>query len=293
MEEPTMKMPEHAPDWKKIIETNRNNTVRFYETSKLLQDTIFKANEKYLYWDTFKYMTLPQVKDISHEDAWAWLKIARMANSRTTPLIDVHGENFMYVVTDSILKELEFINRHAGGAIPFDQPALHEREKRQYMIHSLIEEAISSSLLEGAATTREKARELIASGKKPSTKAEQMIINNYRAMMNIKSLIDTPLSPDIIKQLQSMLTENTLEHPEHIGRFRTAQDPIHVVDSRDNTILYEPPAAEHVDRMINDLCACANHDDDVFLSPIIKAIALHFWLGYIHPFVDGNGRTSR
>ena len=46
--------------------------------------------------------------------------------------------------------------------------------------------------------------------------------------------------------------------------------------------------------MIRDLCSFANGDDnDNFIHPIIKAIIIHFVLAYIHPFVDGNGRTAR
>lgn len=42
------------------------------------------------------------------------------------------------------------------------------------------------------------------------------------------------------------------------------------------------------------MCAFPNgHLPDTFIHPAIRAIILHFWLGYDHPFVDGNGRTAR
>jgi Fic family protein len=44
--------------------------------------------------------------------------------------------------------------------------------------------------------------------------------------------------------------------------------------------------------MIDDLIVFANEDDE-FIHPIVKAIILHFLIGYIHPFNDGNGRTAR
>ena len=34
-------------------------------------------------------------------------------------------------------------------------------------------------------------------------------------------------------------------------------------------------------------------DAKPFLHPLVRAIVLHFWLAYLHPFVDGNGRMSR
>jgi Fic family protein len=30
-----------------------------------------------------------------------------------------------------------------------------------------------------------------------------------------------------------------------------------------------------------------------FIHPVVRAILLHFWLAYDHPFIDGNGRTAR
>ena len=42
------------------------------------------------------------------------------------------------------------------------------------------------------------------------------------------------------------------------------------------------------------LCRFANTDDENnYFDPIVKAIILHFWMGYLHPFTDGNGRTAR
>ena len=34
-------------------------------------------------------------------------------------------------------------------------------------------------------------------------------------------------------------------------------------------------------------------NDEAFVHPVIKAIFLHFWIGYLHPFYDGNGRLAR
>jgi Fic family protein len=43
------------------------------------------------------------------------------------------------------------------------------------------------------------------------------------------------------------------------------------------------------------MCDFANGvgGDDGFLHPVVRAVLLHFWLAYDHPFEDGNGRTAR
>lgn len=54
-----------------------------------------------------------------------------------------------------------------------------------------------------------------------------------------------------------------------------------------------PPAAELPDRL-QRLCDFANEKNPTyFLHPVVRAVILHFWLAYDHPFVDGNGRTAR
>ena len=57
-------------------------------------------------------------------------------------------------------------------------------------------------------------------------------------------------------------------------------------------VAHEPPSYEKIPEIINQLCDFANKDD-TFIHPIIKAIIIHFLISFLHPFVDGNGRTAR
>ena len=159
-----------------------------------------------------------------------------------------------------------------------------------------MEEAIASSQLEGAATTREIAKIMLRTGEKPRDVHQRMILNNYITMQELKKFSEKTLSPEIIKLIQSTITKDTLEKPGTSGRFRhdNKDDNVFVVDGRDNTILFEPPPFNEIEDRINSLCDFVNNDNqDEFLHPVIKAIIIHFWLSYIHPFVDGNGRTAR
>ncbi len=58
-------------------------------------------------------------------------------------------------------------------------------------------------------------------------------------------------------------------------------------------VLHTPPDFALIEDLIEKLCAFANNDGEQFIHPVIKGIILHFLLGYIHPFNDGNGRTAR
>jgi len=287
-----MKLPEKSPQLYAMSDSDIREIIDFPKSEKILN--LFRlANDEYLYWDKFKYLDFPNT--ISKELAWAYLRtMVRSPQIRKFPLKDKYGNNFGYWLPDTILKILHYLDQHAGGQTLIEDPGLPASEKERHLISSIMEEAIASSQLEGAATTRKKAKEMLKSGRRPTNKAEHMILNNYITIKNIKNFVDVPLSKELILEIQTSMTKNTLEDPSAAGRFRREDEQVHVIDQRDGQILFEPPPASETDERINILCNYANNAvDKEFVHPVIKAIIIHFWFAYIHPFVDGNGRTAR
>ena len=163
-----------------------------------------------------------------------------------------------------------------------------------YLVNSLIEEAITSSQLEGAATTRRVAKEMLRSGRRPRDRSERMIANNYRAMEFVRDLVHENLSVPMLLELQRIVTDDTLDDPGAVGRFRLPSDQVYVVDQRDGTVLHEHPDAREIEARVERLLLFANETRDAaFVHPVVRAILFHFMIGYDHPFVDGNGRTAR
>jgi len=161
-----------------------------------------------------------------------------------------------------------------------------------------MEEAIASSMLEGAATTRKAAKEMLRKGKKPKNEAERMVLNNYEAMRFIREKKDDPLTPEFILDVHRIVTKGTIEEG-HVGHFRTSNDIV-VADPATGLVYHTPPDFSEIEGHIADLSAFANRenagdgpDDDSFIHPVIKGIILHYLIGYLHPFNDGNGRTAR
>jgi Fic family protein len=104
------------------------------------------------------------------------------------------------------------------------------------------------------------------------------------------------LTPGSIIELQRILTDGTLDNPDAAGRLqRPDEERIAVVDRIDGTVLHTPPPAEQLPGRLQALCDFANEGDspERFTHPVLRAILLHFWLAYDHPFEDGNGRTAR
>lgn len=287
-----MKLPEPAPaDWQKIYYDNYLKFSKFdLQTQMDFLTLASKANEDYDYWDKIKYYQLPET--ISSEFLWAYLKSMRTQQAKPVLVLDKKGIPFKYWLPDSVQRDLYFIDMQSGGQILGDDYRIIDSEKERYWISSLMEEAIASSQLEGAAATREKAKEMLREGKKPQSTSEQMILNNYITIKNIKNLLDQNLSPELIKNIHTSIVQDTMANEDAIGRFRKPEELIQVIDVNDGQVLFDPPPAEVISPQIEMICLFINNEGE-FVHPLVKAIILHFAIGYIHPFVDGNGRTAR
>jgi Fic family protein len=260
---------------------------RFVEVMSLL-DHVSK-DDVYLHWNEVRRRPAPL--GLSHEEWWLLLKMGR--KMRFINLTDKKGNPFRFMMPDQVAANLHQIDLGLGSSWSLPDAVTNPASRNEYVISTLIQEAITSSQLEGAVTTREVAKEMLRTGREPRDKSERMILNNYRTMQRIMDLRQGPLTPDIVLELHRIVTEGTLERDDAAGRFRRLEETVCVSDMEENVFHDPPPAAELPDRMAR-MCAFANGTEpSFFIHPVIRAILLHFWLAYDHPFVDGNGRTAR
>lgn len=248
----------------------------------------------YYHWDELRYRPLPS--GLTREEWWLSLKLNRAANYRILPFGDASGKSFRFSFPDILLQRLHEIDMQAGPGMRVGQ--LVSKEHRDfYLMHSLMEEAITSSQLEGAPTTRLVAQEMIQTKREPRDRGERMIYNNFQAMKEIAKHCNEPLSPDFILSIHRIITEGTLKNPSDAGRLRAEGEDVHVVDSEGMEYHRAPASGALLRKHVEDLCAFANETSASqpagFVPPAVRAIILHFWLAYEHPFVDGNGRTAR
>ena len=248
--------------------------------------------DKYLHWSKVRYLDPPE--GFSNEDWWLAIKLTRLSNRHSLPLDDKQGRPFSYTDSGYLYRMLHEVDRDGSGRIELPVDVADTGSRDRYLVSSLIEEAITSSQLEGASTTRRVAKEMLRSGRAPRDRSETMIANNYRGLEFVREHVDEHLSAPMLLELQRILTEGTQDDAGVVGRFRLQSDDVAVMDPRDGTILHVPPDAAELDARMERLLAFANARDDVgFVHPVVKAILLHFMIGYEHPFVDGNGRTAR
>jgi len=245
----------------------------------------------YPYWEKWKY--LARDWDLDPKRLWAAVK-GRRHISRREVHFESGGQFTLQINTPSIMqRQLHELDLSLGGNLDASD-IIPSEEKQRYLISSLMEEAIASSQLEGAATTRRLAKQMLESNRKPRNTGEQMIVNNYAAMKWIVQNKKTPITEASILQLHGLITNNTLADKREEGAFRTTDD-VRIVDVQTGEVLHTPPKPEGLSQLMRAFCVFMNdvQKEDFFLHPISKATILHFLIGYIHPFADGNGRTAR
>ena len=255
-------------------------------TNQQMQPLFQKISSEYLYWDKVKYMA---PKGTDKQVLWQAVKIQRLLNAQ-----DIHFGNytFHFTVTKNMLALLHDFDMNLGGSLG-TKSIIPATDKNYYLISSIMEEAIASSQMEGASTTRRIAKDMLRKRLKPINKSQQMIVNNYETISKISKDKQADFTIERLLDIHRSIANKTLDNPGDEGVFRK-NDEIFVVDGITGHVAHTPPSFTEIDAMIRDLCEFANSDNsENFIHPIIKGIIIHFVLAYIHPFVDGNGRTAR
>lgn len=284
-----MKKPRQPPRLADLLERLQDAGAMNHVLSLVTES---RADREYLPWDRLRFK--PPPAGMTSEEWWAAVKIMRYGMLRGLPLADINGQPFRYALPDKVLRSIELVNRALSGRIGVSEQVTNPATKEQYVVNSLIEEAITSSQLEGASTSRLVAKEMLRSGRPAKSRDERMIVNNYHAMIRIGELRQEALTPQLICEVQEILTEGTLDNPDAAGRFQYPDETRVAVFDTYQDLLHMPPPAAELPRRIDELCTFVNEPGtDIYVPPGIRAIILHFMIGYIHPFEDGNGRTAR
>ena len=209
---------------------------------------------------------------------WPLMDQARRNASIDLPLKTQGGENFRFVVNSTIEAQCDAVAAMARRSHLLDSlPA-------EIMEDATIDEAVWSSVIEGAFTSRAEAAKIIRQNKQPVNRSEQMIKNNYQAMLYVLEHLEDPITTQTLIDIAQIVTQNASD--ETVEGFRTV--PVYVTGREG--VIYTPPAAEQVPAMMDDLL---NFIQSSELHPLFKACIAHFYFVYVHPFTDGNGRTAR
>jgi Fic family protein len=288
-----VKIPETPPPFADLM--REVSADRFAELAMLARSA--PGRREYFHWDRLRRLAAPE--GLTHREWWLTIKVARHDGLRDIALTDASGRPFRFSVPEVALEALHAIDRcaagdlGAGGKVGVPGRVVNQENRNLFLASSLIEEAITSSQLEGAVTTRKVAAEMIRTGRKPRDVSERMISNNYRTMQRIRELKDSALTPELVFEVHRMVTDDTLDDPTAAGRLRRPDEKV-VVSGEYGEVVHTPPIATELPKRMALMCDFANNvTPDAFVHPVVRGIILHFWLAFDHPFVDGNGRTAR
>lgn len=275
-------MLEYPPS---VSPTDMLNAILNPPTSEL-QALVDKINEGYEPWDKVKYRA--KAAGLPPEQLWAYVK-----TQRNGTYLKVWDEPLIgFSLTARMQKLCHEIDMSFGGSwINNDNPSASQHQL--FLINSLINEAISSSQMEGASTTRRVAKTLLREGRHPTDRSQQMIWNNYHTIRYLVEQKNSDLTPELLLNIHRLMTIQTLRNEEDAGRLRT-DDNVVVENAITHEIIHIPPAHQLLPNFVEQLCHFFNERDaQPFVHPVVRAIVVHFILAYMHPFVDGNGRTAR
>jgi Fic family protein len=283
-----MRKPQSPPEFGKLIAGLSSPEALI----PILEAVVSPTHDgRYFHWDDLRYRKPPG--GLTHENWWLGLKMRRQSGYRSIPLKDTEGASFQFSVPDLVTDLLHQIDRGGGTFVEIPEQVTNAEQRDRYVVRSLMEEAITSSQMEGAVTTREVAKKMLAEGRKPGNRSERMIVNNYMTMRRIVEMKDEMLTPEMVLQVHREISLDALDTPDAPGRLRRADEDVQISDL-EGTVFHRPPAAGTLAARLEAMCDFANGKTPAhFVHPVIRGIILHFWLAYDHPFVDGNGRTAR
>lgn len=241
------------------------------------------SEENYYTKDEIKYRLDKEDKD-KLDIIWNKIVDKRREKGYLTTFESQDKISFFYYEREKMKENYLFLEQNSKLNLANSE----DEEFRKKVFHeSLIDEAMMSSAIEGAFSTRRRTEELVKD-RSPKNKDEKMILNNYCALEYINENSDVEITDDIIFELHNIITEGTLEEEDITPRYRN--NYVGVNNEQGKTI-YEAPNHETVEDLMKKLLDYINVDtkENIF----VKASIIQFIFLYIHPFFDGNGRTAR
>ena len=283
------------PKNKKSLKDEVSKAFSSDKKSEVLDFIKRTSESEYLYWDKIQYKE-PSPDGISKEALWFIIKFFREQKAIQTVIKDIHEKYFTWSKLDYFEEFLHRIDMKTGGEIFVGHHDLDKNQKQKLVTRGILEEAIASSQLEGAATSRQAAKKMIREGRKPTNMSEQMILNNYLSLKAIEEKYkEKKMDMGLLLELHSIITKDTVDSQGEKPRLRKKGEPIFVNHKTTGEIYHEGPDMEFVEKELQGLIDFSNNEgvSKAFIHPVVKAIMIHFWIGYLHPFTDGNGRLAR
>ncbi len=195
-----------------------------------------------------------------------------------------------FTITNAIAAGLTKIERARGflEAAKLSEDWISEMQKR-----ALILEAHHTTHIEGTHLTLDQSEKLLAGKKVPGADPDDAreLLNYRKAFDLVTEYLDSgePITEALLREIHKRLVKGVRGDMASPGEYRKGQN--YVVNSVTKQVIYTPPLAAEVPGMMKELVDWLKSEHGV--NPVLEAGIAQFQLVHIHPFNDGNGRTSR
>ncbi len=195
-----------------------------------------------------------------------------------------------FTITNRITAGLTRIERARGF---LEAATLSEAWVREMGRRALILEAHHTTHIEGTRLTLEQAKSLLGGDTVPEADPDDVreLLNYRKAFDFVSGYLETggPITEGLIREMHRRLVEGVRGEAVAPGEYRRIQN--YGVNTVTDETVYTPPPAYDVPIMMSELVAWLNREREV--HPVLMSGIAQFGLVHIHPFLDGNGRTSR
>ena len=215
-----------------------------------------------------------QMKYKYGEDFNAFLEALEELYYKTLPLFDFENNNIVFIENHAV------VNQRAVKL-------LLQSQDGHYGIKAAEDEIVATSAIESIDFSRDSVRKILK-GMAPKDEQENRILGIKHGL-------------EFIADTANKITEENLHklYMMTVGDFLTGDDKLSEGNFyRHDTVYVVSDHVEHsglsfekVPEFMKSLITFINAEDDI--NDLIKAAIIHFYIAYVHPYFDGNGRMAR
>lgn len=195
-----------------------------------------------------------------------------------------------FTISNRITAGLTRVERARGF---LEAATLSEAWVREMGRRALILEAHHTTHIEGTRLTLDQAERLLAGNPVPEADPDDVreLLNYRKAFDFVSEYLETdgPITEALVREIHKRLVQGVRGGAAAPGQYRKIQN--YVVNSATGETVYTPPPAHDVPIMMAELVDWLNREQGV--HPVLVSGIAQFQFVHIHPFLDGNGRTSR
>ncbi len=208
------------------------------------------------------------------EDFNAFLQTLEELYYKTLTLSDFDGNDIVFIENHSAVNQ---------SAVKL----LLQSQDGHYGIKAAEDEIVATSAIESIDFSRDSVRKILK-GMAPKDEQENRILGIKHGLEFIADTTNKITEENLYKLYMMTVGDFLAQEDKLVEGNMYRHDTVYVVSDH---IEHSGLSYEKVPEFMKSLIAFANKNDDI--NDLIKAAIIHFYIAFVHPYFDGNGRMAR